>query len=129
MKLKWYIYWTILVSVLLGTLYTKNHLNHKNRTWHWNAGKSLIECGLLVLAAAFAPILLAIYGSMLITQKIQRPAIRVGIGFLTGIGLTLLLSSFLELVVLLGVFSIELLSGDFLGYWQERRDKRLERVA
>ncbi|MGC1580447.1 MAG: hypothetical protein WA766_03135 [Candidatus Acidiferrales bacterium] len=127
--MKWKLYWAALVAALLGVCYFKNTRNYRNKTTTWKAGKSLIECGLLVLAAAFAPILLAIYGSMLITQKIQRPAIRVGVGFLTGIGLTLLLSSFLELVVLLGVFSIELLSGDFLGYWQERRDKRLERVA
>lgn len=129
MRIKWYAYWAVLVSGLLGLLYWKNSSNHKNKTWKWNAGKSVIEGIMLVLSAAFMPAFLVIYGGMWCTRRIEKPAIRAGVGFAVSIGLMLMLANFLEFVVVLGVFAIDLIATDFLAYWYEAKTKRKEIAA
>ena len=130
--MKWKLYWATLVAILLGVLWFKNRHYYPTQSKKWNASKSLIECGLLVLAAAFLPAILTVYGGMWITKHIQRPGLRVGIGFITSIVMMLMLTNFLEFVVLIGVFAVELITGEdgFLGYLEERRERQfLKTVA
>lgn len=130
--MKWYLYWATLITALLGVLWYKNRHFYPKQTKKWNAGKSLIECGLLVLAAAFMPLILTAYGGYWVTKRIARPGYRIAVGFCTGILMMLMITNFLELVVLIGVFAIEILTGEdgFLGHLEERRLQRdLKMVA
>ena len=122
--MKWYIYWAALVSCLLGVLYTKNKKMYSDKPRQWYIGKSLIECVLLVIAAAFMPAILVVYASMMITKNIQRPAFRIGVGFVVGTVLMMTMGWILELLVLVGAFAINLVSDDFLGFMAERKQKR-----
>jgi hypothetical protein len=122
--MKWYLYWLTLITALLGILWYKNRRYYPTRTKKWNAGKSLIEGGLLVMAAAFLPAILAVYGGYWVTQRIERPAYKIGVGFFTSIVMMLMLTNFLELVVLIGVFAIEIVSSTFLEHLREQKEKR-----
>lgn len=125
--MKWHAYWVALIGLLFGALYWKNARTHKDKTRQWRVGKSAIECILLVLAAAFMPAILVVYGSMYFTKNIKRPAFRIAAGVAIGTGLMMIVSWALEFLVILGVFSIDLLSNDFLGYMKERQVKREQR--
>ena len=122
--MKWYAYWTALVAALFGVVYFKNIRTYRDKTRYWQLGKSIIESILLVIAAAFMPAILVVYGSMYLTQNIKRPAIRIGIGFFVGTALMMTIGWALELLVILGAFAINLISDDFLGYLQERKLQR-----
>jgi len=122
--MKWSLYWTALISLLFGALYTKNYFNHKDKTIQWNLGKSIIECVLLVLAVAFMPAVIAIYGSMWITKGIKRPGFKILVGFSVGTALMLIMGWALEILVLIGVFGIDILSDDFLSFIKERREQK-----
>lgn len=122
--MKWSVYWTALVGALLGVLWLKNSHTHKDKTTQWNLGKSIIECILLVLAVAFMPAIIAIYGSMWITKGIKRPGIKILVGFSVGTVLMIVMGWALEILVLVGVFSIDVLSDDFLSFMKERREQK-----
>jgi len=122
--LKWYLYWTTLVALLLGGLYTKNQYKHKQKSIQWKIGKSVIECALLVLAVIFMPPVLVVYGSMWATKKITRPGFRIAASFTVGTLLMLTIGWALEVLVLVGIFSIDMISDDFLGYMHERRAQK-----
>jgi asparagine N-glycosylation enzyme membrane subunit Stt3 len=122
--MKWYAYWAGIIAFLFGALYLKNAHRHQDKTCQWNLSKSAIECIMLVLATAFMPAILVVYGSMWLTKGIKRPAFRMGAGVAIGTILMMLVGWALEVLVLLGVFSINLISDDFLGYMKERQEKR-----
>ncbi len=122
--MKWSVYWTALVGALFGALYLKNNHNHKDKTVQWNLGKSIIECVLLVLAVAFMPAVIAIYGSMWITKGIKRPGFKILVGFSVGTALMIIMGWALEVLVLIGVFGIDILSDDFLGFMAERKQQK-----
>jgi len=124
MMIKWRLYWIALASALFGVLFWKNSRFYLNKTRRFQIGKSFIEWIMLVLASIWAAPLLSIYGAMYLTKWIKKPAIKTGATFGISILLMLLLNGFLELMLLLGVFSIELLSLDFLTYLKERQDQR-----
>jgi len=123
MKLRWYAYWVVLVGSLFGVLYWKNNRSH-NKPRRFVLGKSTIECVMLVLASIFMPAILVVYSSMYFTRWIKRPAFKIGAGFIVATILATTLGWALELLVLAGAFSVNLISDDFLGFMEERRVKR-----
>jgi hypothetical protein len=124
MKARWFLYWAMLVSSLLAVLYVKNKKMYVQQSRSWYIGKTIIECIMLVLAAAFLPVLLVIYTSVYITRNIRKPAFKIGAGFIVGTMLMVTLNWALELVVLAGAFAVNLISDDFLQFLDERRIKR-----
>lgn len=124
MRYRWYMYWISLISALFGLLLFKNKRNHSDKSWHWNLGKSTIECILLVLAAAFMPAILVVYAANYFTLPIEKPAYKIGLGFIIGTTLMACLAWALEILVIVGVFAIDLLSDTFLTSLKERREKR-----
>jgi hypothetical protein len=121
--MKWYLYWVGLVSALFGVLYWKNNRAH-NKPRRFVLGKSSIECVMLVLASIFMPAILVVYSSMYFTRWIKRPAFKIGAGFIVGTILMTTVGWALELLVLAGAFSINLISDDFLSFLEERKMKR-----
>lgn len=75
------------------------------------------------------PMIICVYGASWVTQRFQRPAVKIGVGFAVGTILMLSMSWALELVVLVGVFAIDLISDDFLGYLKERKENRIHGQA
>jgi len=102
----------------------KNQRTHRDKTRQWQIGKSAIECVLVILAAVFLPMILVVYGSMWATRKIEKPGFRIAASFTVGTILTLTMGWALELLVLMGVFSVDMLSDDFLAYMNQRKQQR-----
>lgn len=122
--MKWILYWTSLLGLLFGGLYLKNRHRHSDKTRQWQLGKSAIEMCLLALAAALMPAIIVAYASMWATKNIQRPAFRIGAGFMIGTLLFMTIGSVLEILVIVGIFAIDLVSDDYLDFLKERRQKR-----
>ena len=124
MKIRWFLYWTLLCSALAGVLLWKNNKFYPTETKQWKAGKSAIEFVMLILATTFLPAILVVYSSMFFTKGIKRPGIKIGAGFLVGTILMMSVGFALELLVLAGAFAVNLISDDFLSLMEERRIKR-----
>lgn len=127
--IKWRVYWASMLTGLCIVLLIKNWYMYTNKNWRFKIGKSIIEGVLLVAFAVWIPAFLVVYSSMWLTQRIDRPAIRTAASILAGIGLTVLGGRFLEALVIMGCFGIELLSRDFLSYYREHREQRLAQAA
>ena len=124
--MKWRLYWLALITALFGAVMWKNYKMYTDQSRRFKVAKSIMETCLLALASAFVPPLLIAYGSAWATKPLEtRPYIRMGAGIILSIILMMLGGWILELLALIGVFAIELLSADFLKYYQERKDKRL----
>ncbi len=115
------LYWIGLIGCLFGLLYWKNRRGYVDKTRRWYFSKSFIECGMLVLAAIFMPAIIVAYAAMWITSFFKRPSLRIGIGFAVSTILFMSIGWALEVLVIVGVFAIDLISDDFLGYLEQRQ--------
>lgn len=125
--MKWRAYWAALIAALFGVVLFKNYRYYKDRSNSFKLSKTAAETGLLASAAAWMPGLLIVYGSAWATKPLERrPYLRMGIAAVASVVLMVTTTYVLELTVLIGVFAIELLTGDFVRYLDERKQKRIE---
>jgi hypothetical protein len=124
---KWTLYWAGLVTILFGLLYLKNTKMTvlKDKPWYWPPIKTLVEGLLLITAAAFSPIIIVAYSTYYLTKWIKRPGFKIGAAFVVGTALSSILGWALEVIVLTGIFSVNLLSDDFIGFYEARRMERV----
>lgn len=121
--MKWKLYWASMISIMVGLVFWKNHRLYPGKGYTWWITKTVVEAGILVIVTMYAPVLLVVYGSMWITESINIKSnkLKIGLGVLIGMMLALLADLVLEVLVVLGIFSIELVSRDFIKYYLERR--------
>lgn len=124
------LYWAALVSALIGVVYWKNHRMYRDKSRKFKLVKTGIESSILASAAAWLPAFFVVYGTAYTTKPLEkRPYIRMGVAAVVGITLMVSMTYVLELVVLLGVWAIELLSQDFIAFMKERRDARTNKAV
>lgn len=123
--MKWKAYWAALISALFGVVLWKNYRYYKDKSTKFKVAKSTVETALIASSAAWMPGILIVYGSAWATKPMERkPYIRMGLAAVASVFLILASTFALELLVLIGVFSVELLAVDYLRYVEERKIKR-----
>lgn len=127
--MRWKIYWSILIGGLLALLVYKNWRQFRDKSKQWIITKSGLEFAGILAAAIYLPALLIAYVSIWITQPIKYMSVRIGISVIVGVILTLMSGFVLEGLVVLSVFAVELVSGDCIAYYRERRIKRGIRIV
>lgn len=127
--MKWKMYWVTIIAALGSIVLWKNYRNYKDKSTKFKITKSAIETGIVGASAAWLPGLLVVYTSAWSTKPLEKkPFIRMGAAAIISILLMLSGTYVLELLVIAGVFSIDLLSNDFLAYWEERKSKRANKT-
>lgn len=125
-------FWTVALALLGGLLFWRNKRKYRHKSPWWLLGKSSVELLVLGLTAAFLPALLIVWLVTWVTRPIARPWVRTVVGVLSGIAFGFLSNVAVEVLVLLGVFSIDMKTGThdrsgFLNCW--RRAKAAEKQA
>jgi predicted membrane channel-forming protein YqfA (hemolysin III family) len=108
------------VLALLSLSYFKNTFSYKSKTLKWRVGKSIIDCSLILLAAAYLPALLVGWTVGWLTRFVRSRGIQVTLAILLGIAFDSITGIALELVCILAVWSVDLLTGSqgIYGWWK-----------
>lgn len=99
------------VSLLLGLAYWKNRVSYSYKPVWWRAVKSVVDCALVILSALYMPALLVAWTVGWLTRGVARRGVQITLAVLIGIALGSISGIFLELLCILGIFSVDLLTG------------------
>jgi len=132
--------WTAGLTIPGGLLFWRNKSRYHDQSTARQAGKSVVELVILFLTATFLPALLVVWLVVWATQPIKTPWLRTTVGVLTGVVFGFLSNVAVEVLVLLGVFSIDMKTGTAepggcLNWWRRatisdvRQQQETQRVA
>ena len=115
----WKAYWIAAGSTLYALSSVRNWKKYRGRSLWFIAGKSAVDSGLVVSLAIFCPPLLVSLCVLWLVQFVKDdPVWKTVFAVLAGIGLTAVGAWVLEGLIVIGVFSIDLLSSRMLKYWR-----------
>jgi hypothetical protein len=114
------LFWASLAAVLLGLAFWKNSQSYPRKSRLWRFGKAVIDTGLVVLMVIYAPALLLAYVVIWLTSPFRNRIIQLTTGFASILVVSHLAGVVFEAVAVLGVFAVDLLTGQVLA----RMDKR-----
>ena len=116
---KWHAYWAALAVAMLAVNLWRNRRKYHAESWLWCTGKSLADTTLVCLLAIFCPPLLIAYSVLWLAQFVSdEPIWRTTFSVLAGITLAAVGGWFLEAVIVIGLFAIDLVTGRFLNHWK-----------
>lgn len=128
--------WATAIALLLGLVWWKNKRSYRERSWRWRLSKTLIDTGLIILAAARLPMLLVTWAVLWLIRPIRSPGLKATLGVILGTSLGLMTAAgtgIMEILVIFSAFSIDLITGNggFLKYWKmtEPKSKKLKQIA
>lgn len=115
----WKLYWAALFGSLFAVCLWRNNRLYRDKSGMWKAGKAFLDAAIVALLAAFCPPLLIAYCVLWVTRRIPGSAIvKTTISVLAGLTFTLIGGFFLEVLVLIGTFAIDILTGEALRFWE-----------
>jgi hypothetical protein len=114
------LFWAALVAALLGLAFWKNSQSYPRKSLLWRLGKAVIDTGLVVMMVIYAPALLLAYVVIWLTSPFRNRIIQLTTGFASILVVSHLAGVVFEAVAVLGVFAVDLLTGQVLA----RMDKR-----
>jgi hypothetical protein len=119
-------FWSVALATLGGLLFWRNKRKYARKSVPWLLGKSAVELLILGLTAAFSPALLIVWLVTWVTRPIETPWLRTVIGVLTGVTFGFLSNVAVEVLLILGVFSIDMKTGShersgFLNCWSRAK--------
>lgn len=136
------IYFAAVVGILslFSIAWWKNNFSYSFKPVRWRVLKSVADVVLVVLSALFMPAILVGWTTMWLTRGIQRRGIQVTLAVVLGIVFSTISGVFLEIMCLLGIFSVDLVTGqqgiygwwkagppaEFLAGWGPKQDQEFE---
>jgi hypothetical protein len=131
MRVKWYSFLAIGIASLLGISIARNWFAYKQKPVKWRIGKSLIEVVLILLIGEWLPAILAGWAVVWATRPVKDPMAKVVLAsvFALVIG-TFFMEYGFELVLLLSLFSVDLITGinGFTGHLKRIEQGELNHV-
>jgi hypothetical protein len=122
----WKLFWIALWSILVGALITRNVIRYKDQPFLWCIGKSVLDTVLVVFSALFlTPFLVAMNVSWIVSFFDKKWA-KLVIGTISGIVFGLLAGYAIEVLVLFGIFSVDIKTGPDKGIinrWRQVKDQ------
>ena len=113
------------MAALLGIAYWKNSQSYPHKRRLWRLGKAIIDTGLVVLMVVCAPALLLMYVVIWLTSPFKNKILQVTTAFAAALAVTHLAGVVFEAVAVLGVFSVDLLTGQVLARMDQRERRNL----
>jgi hypothetical protein len=123
------LFWAALVAALLGLAFWKNSKSYPHKSRLWRLGKAAIDSGMVVLMVIYAPALLLAYVVIWLTSPFRNKIIQVTTAFASILAITHLAGVVFEAVAVLGVFAVDLLTGQVLARMDKRESNRLAKAG
>ncbi len=119
------LFWAAMMAALLGLTFWKNSQSYPYKSRLWRFGKAVIDTGLVVLMVVYAPALLLVYVVIWLTSPFRNKIIQVTTAFISILAITHLAGVVFESVAVLGVFAVDLLTGQVLARMNKRERNKL----
>jgi hypothetical protein len=123
------LFWAALVAALLGLAFWKNSQSYPHKSRLWRLGKAVIDTGLVVLMVVYAPALLVMYVVIWLTSPFKTKILQVTTAFAYVLAITHMAGVVFEAVAVLGVFAVDLLTGQVLARMDKRERNKLAKAA
>ena len=123
------LFWAASMAALLGVAFWKNSRSYPHKSPVWRLGKAVIDTGLVVLMVLYAPALLLAYVVMWLCSPFRNRVIQVTTAFASILAVTHLAGVVFEAVAVLGVFAVDLLTGQVLARMDKREQNKLAKAA
>jgi hypothetical protein len=123
------LFWAALMAALLGLAFWKNSRSYPHNSRLWRFGKAVIDTALVMLMVVYAPALLLMYVVVWLTSPFKNKIIQVTTGFASILAITHLAGVVFEAVGALGVFAVDLLTGQVLARMDKRERNKLAKAA
>jgi hypothetical protein len=120
MKLRLF-FWIALCSLISGLLVWRNAKVYPLRSVAWRAAKSASEIAVLLLSALRLPVVLITWCCIWLTRPIRTPWIKATVGAVVGVILSATAMYSMELLLILGVLSIDDITGEREGFLRNFR--------
>ena len=120
MKLR-LLFWIVLSAGISGLLLWRNTKIYPFRSVAWRATKSASEIAVLLLSALCLPIVLITWCCIWLTRPIRTPWIKATLGAVVGVILSATALYSMELLLILGVLSIDDITGEREGFLKNFR--------
>ncbi len=120
MKLR-LIFWIVISTCISGLLLWRNTKIYPLRSVAWRAAKSACEIAILLLSALFLPVVLITWCCIWLTRPIRTPWIKATVGAVVGVILSAAALYSMELLLILGAFSIDDITGEREGFLKNLR--------
>lgn len=111
MKLR-LLFWIVLSACISGLLFWRNAKIYPFRSVAWRAAKSASEIAVLLLSALRLPVVLIAWCCIWLTRPIRTPWIKATVGAIVGVILSAAALYSMELLLILGVLSIDDITGE-----------------
>ena len=116
------LFWAALVAALLGLAFWKNSQSYPGKSRLWRLGKALVDTGLVILLAIYAPALLLMYVVIWLTSPFKNKVMQVSAGFGAALAVTHIAGVLFEAIAIAGIFAMDLVTGQVVA----RANKRLK---
>jgi uncharacterized membrane protein len=123
------LFWAASLAALLSLAFWKNSKSYPGKSRLWRLGKSAIDTGLVLLMVLYAPALLLMYVVIWLTSPFKNKIIQVTAAFASILAITHLAGVVFEAVAVLGVFAVDLLSGQVVARMDGRERIKLAKAA
>ncbi len=123
------LFWAALVAALLGLAFWKNSQSYPHKSRLWRFGKAVIDTVLVVMMVVYAPALLLMYVVVWLTSPFRNRITQVTTAFASVLIISHLAGVVFEAVAALGVFAVDLLTGQVLARIDKREQSKLAKAA
>jgi hypothetical protein len=123
------LFWAALTAALLGLAFWKNSRSYPSKSRLWTLGKAVIDTGLVVMMVIYAPALLLMYVVIWLTSPFRNRITQVTTAFASVLIISHLAGVVFEAVAVLGVFAVDMLTGQVLARMDRRERNKLAKAA
>jgi hypothetical protein len=117
------------VAALLALAFWKNSRSYPHKSRFWKLGKAVIDTVLVVLMVMYAPAFLLMYVVVGLTSPFKNKVVQATSAFVSILAVTHLAAVVFEAVAVLGVFAVDLLTGQVLARMDKRKQNKLAKAA
>jgi small-conductance mechanosensitive channel len=126
---KYKLFWAACIATLCGLAFWKNSRSYPGKSRLWRLGKSVIDTGLVVLLVLYTPALLLMYVVIWLTSPFKNRIMQSTAAFASILAVSHLAGIVFEAVAVLGVFAVDLLSGQVVARMDRRERHKLAKAA
>ena len=123
------LFWAACIATLCALAFWKNSKSYPRKSRLWRLGKSAIDTELVLLLVLYAPALLLMYVVIWLTSPFRNKIIQVSAASASILAITHLAGVVFEAVAVLGVFAVDLLTGQVVARMDKRERNKLAKAA
>jgi hypothetical protein len=122
----WRLFWVTLWSLLISLVFIRNMTKYKDQPILWNVGKSLLDSCIIVLSSIFLSPFLIAMDTAWIVGLIEKKWLKIVVGVISGIVLGAISTVSMEILIIIGIFSVDSKTGPEKGFIHRWRKSEKE---